>query len=501
VPTTRGRHGVGTAALLGLVGFLISAAGSWQPSYWGDEAASVLSAERSLPSLFRMLGNVDAVHGVYYLLLHGWIDLFGSSELATRLLSALCIGAATAGTAVLARMLVNPRVAVIAALVFAVLPRVTYMGAEARSTALATLLGVWSAVLLVHTVRSRPVTVARTAALWASYAVLLAAGIGVFIYTALLVPVHALLVVLLSGPRRRAAMLAWASATASALILASPILVWSIAQRDQVSFLARRAQASLLDAAVQQWFGAPALAALAWLLIAVAGLVTFVPRFQHRSAGTRLERAPRAELLILLAWLLLPSATLLIGTHLISPMYAYRYLSIGAPAAAILVAIGIAGLRPRWAQAVTLLLLVALAAPSYLAQRTDFAKDHGSDWRQTADILGAEARPHDAVVFDESTRPSRRPRLAMHLYPAAFAGLNDVTLDRSFADGDGLWDSTIPLAAAASRLAGTHRVWLLQNVGSSENAAGTDLDVLQGEGFTVVASRTINRTILIELTR
>ena len=182
-------------------------------------------------------------------------------------------------------------------------------------------------------------------------------------------------------------------------------------------------------------------------------------------------------------------------------MYAYRYLSICAPAAAILVAVGIAGLRPRWAQVVTLLLLVALAAPGYVAQRTDFAKDDGSDWRQTADILRAEARPRDAVVFDESTRPSRRPRLAMHLYPAAFVGLNDITLDQSYADGDGLWDTTIPLAAATSRLAGTHRVWLLQNVGSSQTAAGTDLDVLQRAGFTVASSRTINRTILIEMTR
>ena len=500
MPTTRGRRGfAGTAALLGLVGFVVSVAGSWRPSYWGDEAASVLSAERSIPSLLRMLGNVDAVHGIYYLLLHGWIDLFGSSEFATRLPSALCIGAATAGTAVLARMLVNPRVAVIAALVFAVLPRVTYMGAEARSTALATLLGVWATVLLVHVVRSRPTAVTRSVVLWASYAALLAAGIGVFVYTAFLVAVHALLVLLLSRQSRRSVVLAWTGAAAGALLLASPIIVWSVAQRHQVSFLARRPQASVVDASVQQWFGEPALAVLAWLLIAVGCLATFVPRFLNRRAGA--PRAPRAELLILLAWLLVPTAALLIGTHLVSPMYSYRYLSFCAPAAAILVAVGIAGLRPRWAQALTLLLVVALAVPGYVAQRTEFAKDHGSDWRQTADILRAEARPRDAVVFDESTRPSRRPRLALHLYPAAFVGLNDVTLDQSFQDGDGLWDSTIPLADATSRLAGTHRVWVLQNVGSNETVAGTDVDVLHQAGFTIATSRTINRTILIEMTR
>ena len=501
-PTTRARRGFTRAAvLLGLVGFLVSVAGSWQPSYWGDEAASVLSAQRPLPSLFRMLGNVDAVHGVYYLLLHGWIDMFGASEFATRLPSALAIGAATAGTAVLARMLVNVRVAVIAALVFAVLPRVTYMGAEARSTALATMIAVWCTVLLVHIVRSRPTTATVALSLWAGYAVLLGAGIAVFIYTALLVPVHGLLVALLTRHSRRATVPAWIGGVAAALALASPIISWGLAQRDQISFLARRPQASVLDAAVQQWFGTPSLAALAWLLIAVGCLAAFIPRFQGPGDGARHERAPRAELLVLLAWLVVPSATLLIGTHLITPMYAYRYLSVCAPAAAILVAVGIAGLRPFWARATTLLLMVALAAPGYLAQRSDFAKDYGSDWRQSADILRVEARPRDAVVFDESTRPSRRPRLAMHLYPAAFVGLNDITREDTFENTDGLWDSTIPLEAAAFRLAGTDRVWLLQNVGSRETTAGTYLAVLREAGFSITSSRTINRTILLEMTR
>ncbi|WBM80753.1 glycosyltransferase family 39 protein [Cryobacterium breve] len=106
----------------GVLGLVISVAASWNPSYWGDEAASVMSAERSLPSLFRMLGTIDAVHGAYYLMLHFWIDLFGASEFSTRLPSAIAIGVATAGTFTLARMLTGARVAWIAAIVFAVLP-------------------------------------------------------------------------------------------------------------------------------------------------------------------------------------------------------------------------------------------------------------------------------------------------------------------------------------------------------------------------------------------
>lgn len=492
--TTSSREFAGAAGLLGLFGFILSFAGSWIPSYWGDEAASVMSAERSLPSLFRVLGNIDAVHGGYYLFLHGWIEIFGASELATRLPSALAIGFATAGTVLLARMLVNTRVAVIAGVVFAVLPRVTYMGAEARSTALATMLAVWTFVLLVHIVRARAGAPLLRLAFWAAYALMVTLSAYMFLYTALLIPAHALTVALLSR-RRRGALLAWAAAAAAGLLLASPVFYWGVGEREQISFLARRPTVSVLDAAVHQWFGTPALAGIAWALIAIGAVATFVPRFRARG------RAPRAELLVVLAWAIVPSAVLLIGTQLITPMYSLRYLSICTPAAALAVAVGIAALRPRWTQVVAVLLVGALATPGYLAQRTDFAKDGGSDWRQVSDILRTEARPGDAVVFDESTKPSQRPRLAMHLYPAGFVGLDDVTLNRSYQDVDWLWDTTIPLAEATSRLAGTDRVWVLHNVGSRDTVSGTDIGVLQQLGFTVHSSLTVNRTILSELTR
>src|SRR3954469_21605585 len=54
-------------AALGVVGGAVAYAGAGTPSYWGDEAASIVSAQRSLPSLFAELGHIDAVHGLYYL--------------------------------------------------------------------------------------------------------------------------------------------------------------------------------------------------------------------------------------------------------------------------------------------------------------------------------------------------------------------------------------------------------------------------------------------------
>lgn len=486
------------AALLGLLGILVSAFGSWQPSYWGDEAASVMSAERSLSSLFRMLGNVDAVHGAYYLILHFWIQAFGATEFSTRLPSAIAIGVATAGTYLLARRLTGTTVATVSALVFVVLPRVTYMGAEARSTAMATAIAVWLVVLLEHIVRHPPTGRLARAGVWAGYSALLAAGIYMFLYVVLLIPVLALAVFLLAprDSRRMATFRAWAVSSVAGLFLALPVMLASVHQREQIAFIGRRPQIAVLDAAVQQWFGNAPLAVVAWALVGAAVVTVFVLR--GRRAATR---ATKHTLAIALAWMLFPSAVLLVGTHFVTPMYSLRYLSICTPAAAIAVGIGIAWLKPRWAQASVLLLIVSLMLPVYQAQRGQYGKNFGSDWRQAADIVQAGARPGDAVVFDDSVRPSRKPRLALHLYPAAFQGMRDVTLTRSYDSTGQLWDETAPLAAVGDRLTGTNTVWVLQYKGSQEFTSGDDIRTLQQLGFTVTGSTTVNRTIIIELTR
>jgi mannosyltransferase len=457
-----------------------------------------MSAERSLPSLFRMLGNVDAVHGTYYVILHFWIDAFGATEFSTRLPSAIAIGVATAGIYLLARRLTDTTVATISALVFVVLPRVTYMGAEARSTAMATAIAVWLTVLLVQIVRREATGRTARARIWSGYAVLLAAGIYMFLYVVLLVPVFALTAFLLShrGAHRRRVLSDWAVASAAALLLALPVILAGVNQREQIAFIGRRPETSVLDAAVKQWFGNVPLAILAWLLIGVAMVTGYLLR--ARLAATP---ATRKTLDIALAWMLFPSAVLLFGTHFVTPMYSLRYLSMSTPAAAIAVGIGIAWFRPRWAQASVMVLILSLMLPLYQAQRGDYGKNGGSDWRQVADIVRAGAQPGDAIVFDESVRPSRKPRLAMHLYPEAFRGMRDVTLARAYDATGSLWDVTAPLVSVGERLTGTTTAWVLQYKGSKEFTSGNDIRALQQLGFTVTGSTTVNRTIIIELTR
>ncbi len=137
----------------------VSAAGAARPSFWYDEAATVSAATRSLPDLFALLGNVDAVHGLYYLLMKAWFAVFPATEFWSRAPSALAVGIAAAGVVVLARQFTGRAAALCAGIAFAILPRTTWAGMEARSYAFQALVSVWLTVLFVAAVRSeRPRT-------------------------------------------------------------------------------------------------------------------------------------------------------------------------------------------------------------------------------------------------------------------------------------------------------------------------------------------------------
>jgi len=464
------------ATLLGLGGALLSFLGSWIPSYWGDEAASVMSAERPLATLWPELGRVDAVHGTYYLFLHFWIELFGASELSVRLPSAIAVGLGVAGIVVLASRLFSTRVAVIAAIVMTVLPRTTAMGAEGRSYAIGTAIAVWLTVLVVRLITTRSTRVVP----WVAYGVLFALSVYVFLYLVLLAGAH-LIYLLLSRPGRRMFAL-WAAAIVLGITLSTPLLFFGLSERHQISFLLHRHYMTVDRLVVLQWFGNRPLALIGWTLV-IAGIVLGMRR-------VRLRR----PIALVAAWMLLPPLVLFAGNSLIAPMYSIRYLSFCTPAVAILIAVAISALPWRWSRVAAVLLIVALAAPTWVAQRGPYAKDGGSDLRQTAAVVAAHAHPGDAIVFDQTVRNSRKPRLGLHLYPQDFTGLLDVGLLTPYERTAGLWDVVGP--APASALTGVHTVWAVE---SSADPAAADIRHLQGLGYAVTRVIPVHRSTVYEL--
>ena len=100
--------GSAAAILVGVAGFLVGAAWAGRPSAWYDEAATRSAVVRPVDQLPDLLGNIDAVHGLYYVVATGWAAMVGDSITALRVLSAFGLGATAALTVLLARRLAAP---------------------------------------------------------------------------------------------------------------------------------------------------------------------------------------------------------------------------------------------------------------------------------------------------------------------------------------------------------------------------------------------------------
>lgn len=486
------------AVLLGVLATAVSAAGSWIPSLWGDEAASVLSAQRSLPSLFRMLGNVDAVHGTYYLFLHFWVQAFGASPFSVRFPSAIAVGVAVAGIVILGSRLARTRVGVFAGIVAVFLPRITYMGEEARGYAMSAAGVVWLTILLVHIVSlERP-----KRRLWLVYGIGLAACGYLFLFSLLIVVAHAVIVF---GTRQRAVLKSWAQATLGSVVLAGAVIGFGIHESGQIAFLENRDNTNIRTLLVTQWFGNDLMALVAWTFIVTAIAVWGIGVYRtHRDSGeSSALRDPhdRRPALVPLAatWLLGPPAILL-AVNSVHAVYSSRYLSFAAPAAALLIGWLLARVRPQIVAIPLLALVVATSSISYLDQRTPFAKNN-SDWSQIAGTIKANSEPGDGILFDEGTRPSRAPRLALRTYPSSFTGLTDIALKAPWYDTVNWHDSVYSSSAIATRIGSIKTLWLVEYRLPGTAADTYDRSILSSLGFVVVAEYPQHSSVVLELTR
>jgi mannosyltransferase len=140
------------------------------PQLWRDELATWSAASRTLPQLWAMLHNIDAVLGIYYFGLHLWMAVFGDSATAMRLPSVIGMAAAAPVVALIGQRLGGRLAGLAGGLIFAVLPSVTRFGQEARPYAFATFFAALATLCFLRAME-RP-----RWSRWAVYAVVLAAA-------------------------------------------------------------------------------------------------------------------------------------------------------------------------------------------------------------------------------------------------------------------------------------------------------------------------------------
>ncbi|MET8771002.1 glycosyltransferase family 39 protein [Streptomyces sp. NPDC004658] len=430
---------------MGVPALAMLALGLWgldRGGMWRDEAVSFQVGRRTAPRIWLLLHDVDAVHGLYYLLLRPVLAVH-PGEVALRLPS-VCAAAATAGlVAALGARLARPRVGLWAGLLYAVAPMAGHYAQEGRSYALVAAGATGATLLFVRAVRGGS---------WWPYGAVLALTCWLHEFAVLLLLAHAVSLALARAGTR--VWRGWGRAAAAVVAALVPMVVVSRGQSAQVAWL-RTPTADTAERLLRGFLGPTDEVFWTCLALAVAGLAGLVGR--------------RGELTcagVALPVVVVPPAVLMLASQL-SPLYVDRYVLYALSGAPLLVAAGadrVAGAVARrplpQSPSVPLTGVLAIAL-SLLHQFPLLQKDRDPGSRP--DDLGAVSRavarvvePGDPVLFLPAS--ARNAALA---YPGAFRGTRDVALVAGAAESGTLYGREAGPAQVRRRLARVERVWVV----------------------------------------
>lgn len=375
---------------------------SRQHSVWRDEAATWQVAQRSTAEIWHMLGQVDAVHGLYYLVMQGLFEYFGPSTTTLRLPSVLAMAVAAACVTVIGHRLAGVGAGLGGGLALGLLPAAQFYLQEGRPYALVVAGAAISTLLLVTMLKGR-----GRAAHWAAYgSVVVLCGLLNWL-SLMTLPAHA--ATLAWAGARRGVWTRWTAASAAAVACVLPLILFSRSQSHQVSWIPPLTWHMMIGPAV---------------LLAIGGLGALLDRPQTGQLSAAAVGLP----------LLAVPQIILIGISLFQPLFLDRYVLFSLLGLALLIGAALgAAIRvatPRFPKASSWILpvvvAVAMAAllPQSLAKRSPASR--------VDDVLAVAAdvqrlkEPGDAVLFVPAARRDTK-LVSSH----AFTGLCDIALAES----------------------------------------------------------------------
>lgn len=425
-----------------LLALVLGAVELGRPELWRDELASWSAAVRDLGQLWGLLGNVDAVSGLYYAFLHFWVQAFGASAASLRLPSVLATGATAGLTAVVGRRLFDStRVGLWAGLLYAVTPTVIRYAQEARVYALvdtAVLLATWQLLRILDCREPNLGETAgprRMALRWLGYSALLVLTGLLHLVALSVVPAHLWLLYV----RRRRAWRGFVPAVALAGLLLVPLLVAGNAQAGrQISWIPRPngfAFPGMLQALTSSW-------AETVLLLALSAFACL------QRQGLRYLPVPIIPVLVV--WAISQTST---------SYWEERYLLFVLPLWTILAARGAERLpQARWTAPAAVALIAVIAFPAQQSMRT-LLSHTSTDWKAAAQVITAGYRPGDAFVPERGVSAKYMLDLGVDYYLPSRVRLHDMFVARTAAQSNDLLAQEC--AVPSSCLNGAARVWVV----------------------------------------
>jgi len=492
VPPARAaqRRGYGWAAAagkyapVGIAAAAMAVLGLWglarDSSMGNDEVATRWAALLSLHDLAHLLNIVDAVHGLYYLVMHVWVAV-GSSPTVLRIPSVLAMTAAVALTAILGRRLTGSGwVALFSGLIMALTPAITFYAQTARSYAMVVTCVLGATLVLLHALNAEAAGAAGpvVARRWIAYGALVTLGGYLNELSLLVLAAHAVTVLLARYGGR--AVLHWAAAAAAGAGVVLPLVMISIRENGAVHWIARPGLVNL-RILFRDYFGvttAAAVLVLACAVVAVLPPAAWWGRLRRSGAGAAPEAgAAKPEspwwssgvisLPSVAAPLLVIPAVLLFGESLIAtPLYVDRYVLYGEVGAALLAGAGmyrigcwLRGAVNRqallWVPGVvvcTLALLLQIGPQQRIRTPGSRAYDFGGPSR----FVAAHARAGDGILFFRTFY--RKARLG---YPEDFTKIRDFAMAVSPQQAGTFRGRDKPFALTEPLMLTHRRIWVI----------------------------------------
>ena len=436
-----------------------------QQSLWFDEADVVVRAQQDLMTVLRTFVQPGENGPLYNLLLHAWITVFGSSETAVRLPSAIAGVLTLPLIYVVGSRTLGPRVGLFAMGLLAISPYHVWYAQEAKMYALAVLLTLLSTALLIGALRH------GTRRWWAAYVV--ATTLAFYLHvTTVLVFVAQSVFVLLTWRRWRERHRGWAVSVALLTLPYLPIALWAarvvggeaitwqpaVSLGEMVRITATKFAVNRADLVTEER------ATVLYAVLALIGVVGAALLGRHREARSA-EKTRWVLLFVLLVVLPIGGFYLL---TLRQPLFSDRYLIMALPGYLLLVAAGVRLLERRlWLLAPIAVFAVIAYAWVPLRDVNRSTLSQKEDWRGAYAMVATYAEPDDLLLIHPGYLITTYEYYAQHI--DGLANLKASTIPSFRVEG---FDAH-QMALWVRRDAPSTRVWLIQ---SPDRVRGEDPD-------------------------
>jgi mannosyltransferase len=442
-------------AALAILGLVLAFVDLGSKSLVMDEATSVDYARRDLHVLQQIVTGSDPNQSLYYVLLHGWVKVFGESEVAVRSLSAIFAGLAVAVVTVLGTRLFGRPAGLLAGLLLALDGFFVRYAQTARAYSLVVLLVALSCYFFVAELE-QPSRRNRVGFVLASALAFYAHYFAVYV---LLVQALTLLAV----KRRAAFSKDWLIAAAGVVILCAPEVVLAVqAGTGGISWISEPSLDDLLHLPTELLGGSRL---LAWAVGAL-GLFALL-----RALG----EGRTWPVGFVAAWFGVP-VLLAFAISFHQPMFIPYSLIVSLPALVLLAAAGLVRLPNRVAGAIALAVLLVFSSVGLCRW---YERSSVEDFRGATSHIGRTMRPGDGIVCN----------------PACVSGPFEYYERRSSLNGP----TVVGFQGVKTRSRHPPRVWLVMRDSDTSSERRTQLEKgLESAAYAHVEGRRFNNlTVLL----